>query len=99
MMVFASQVADRQPRPRPREPETSCNHARLNWVGRTTMESPVHTHLIHILVRRGQQEFGLEFKTDKATGLEIKAKVSGSAKDGLYLLTKGGEVGVKDDEV
>lgn len=63
------------------------------------METQAHTDVIHIFVKHGHHEKTLEFKTDTATGLEIKTRADVSAKDGLYLVKDGKHIEVGDAEV
>ena len=63
------------------------------------MEAQTQNEVIHIFVRRGQQEVKLEFATAQATGLEIKTRAGGSAQDGLYMSHGGKDIEVGDAEV
>jgi hypothetical protein len=58
-----------------------------------------NVHLVTIFVTRGQEQIKLEFTTDQATGLVIKERAGGSAKDGLYRKVDGHVVEIADGEV
>jgi len=63
------------------------------------VEAQTQNQVIHIFVKRGQQEVKLDFTTALATGLEIKTRAGGSAMDGLYISKGGKDVEVTDAEV
>ena len=62
------------------------------------MEAQTQNQVIHIFVKRGQQEVKLDFTTTQATGLEIKTRAGGSTQDGLYISKGGKDVEVSDAE-
>lgn len=55
--------------------------------------------VIHVFVKRGQEQVKLEFESAETTGLDIKTKAGGGVQDGLYFSKGGKDQEVADDEV
>ncbi len=58
-----------------------------------------HQKVIHVFVKRGQEQVKLEFESTQATGLEIKTRAGGGVQDGLYFSEDGKNQEVADDQV